>query len=167
MDLAPFSPMLRRDGCRGFTGPFPSTPLDAYGYVEGDRITTQPTDATAPGPRSEHDRAGPDGAANQGGKADRVRRRVDRRQPRPRRGARPAGVTVERASVRKQRQQRQPRAAQGGNEGPRQAQVQQGAAPAQEPAAEEERVTQLRHEGDQLGEVHAPAMLVDVVPASP
>jgi hypothetical protein len=35
MDLAPFpSTSVDRDGCRGFVGPFPSTPLDAYGYVD-------------------------------------------------------------------------------------------------------------------------------------
>ena len=31
MELAPFRHAT--DGCRGFVGPFPSTPLDAYGYV--------------------------------------------------------------------------------------------------------------------------------------
>ncbi len=47
MDLAPFlCDRGRSDGCRGFIGPFPSTPLDAYGYVEGERITTATTDAT-------------------------------------------------------------------------------------------------------------------------
>src|SRR3954447_4978797 len=42
MELAPFSsPRIRRvDGCRGFVGPCPSTPLDAYGYVWSGRIPT-------------------------------------------------------------------------------------------------------------------------------
>ena len=42
MDLAPFPVGLSRgrpDGCRGFTGPCPSTPLDANGYVGPGRIT--------------------------------------------------------------------------------------------------------------------------------
>src|SRR3954447_2587950 len=45
MELAPFSSRgpvkARLDGCRGFVGPFPSTPLDAYGYV-----VLQDTDST-------------------------------------------------------------------------------------------------------------------------
>jgi hypothetical protein len=41
MELAPF-PRDRghADGCRGFTGPYPSTPLDAYGYVGGNHTAT-------------------------------------------------------------------------------------------------------------------------------
>ena len=36
MDLAPFP--RTADGCRGFIGPCPSTPLDANGYVWAQRI---------------------------------------------------------------------------------------------------------------------------------
>src|SRR3954463_8288698 len=36
----------RIDGCRGFVGPFPSTPLDAYGYVWSGRIQTLRTDSS-------------------------------------------------------------------------------------------------------------------------
>src|SRR5439155_15851227 len=43
MELAPFSsPNRRFDGCRGFVGPCPSTPLDAYGYVLGQEDTDPP-----------------------------------------------------------------------------------------------------------------------------
>src|SRR3954471_25044996 len=48
MELAPFSsPRVRRvDGCRGFVGPCPSTPLDAYGYVWRRRIQSLPADSS-------------------------------------------------------------------------------------------------------------------------
>src|SRR2546423_3182549 len=42
------------DGCRGFTGPCPSTPLDANGYVERRRIQTAP-EAFQPAGRILHD----------------------------------------------------------------------------------------------------------------
>jgi hypothetical protein len=47
MELAPFRWSRRTfGGCRGFTGPSPSTPLDVYGYVEARRIAGQPDRAT-------------------------------------------------------------------------------------------------------------------------
>src|SRR5919204_830511 len=41
MELAPFlwRPLAGPSGCRGFIGPYPSTPLDANGYVWSRRIT--------------------------------------------------------------------------------------------------------------------------------
>src|SRR3954465_15374487 len=59
MELAPFSsPRVRRvDGCRGFVGPCPSTPLDAYGYVWSGRIPTCPDDSSwRPNGRVRHGR---------------------------------------------------------------------------------------------------------------
>jgi hypothetical protein len=36
MELAPFLGRESLDGCRGFNGPFPSTPLDVAVYVGGE-----------------------------------------------------------------------------------------------------------------------------------
>src|SRR3954449_8873963 len=51
MELAPFR--LTADGCRGFVGPCPSTPLDAYGYVWSGRIQALTADSSFRPPRVE------------------------------------------------------------------------------------------------------------------